>query len=112
MLIVCCIKICRELLNGINLNILHFILGGRREEVSISGVLQFVTGADEEPVLGFKIHPSIEFPEMLISFLPTANTCINCLQLPRPQPASCLPEDSVLFSLYDYAFANSYYGLR
>ena len=80
----------------------------------MGSVLQFLTGADEEPVLGFKIAPFIHFPEVQISFLPTANTCINCLQLPCPQPTldANLPEDSKLFEIYDYAFANSYYGLR
>ena len=90
------------------------VIGGPRDHASVVSVLQFVTGADEEPVLGFKIAPSIHFPEVEISFLPTANTCINCLQLPCPQPTldANLPEDSKLFEIYDYAFANSYYGLR
>ena len=80
----------------------------------MGSVLKFVTGADEETVLGFKIASSIHFPEVQISFLPTANTCINCLQLPCPQPAldANQPEDSKLFEIYDYAFLNSNYGLR
>jgi hypothetical protein len=80
----------------------------------LADILQFVTGADEEPLLGFKIQPTIEFPEVMSSFIPTANTCINSLQLPRPKPGIILnfPSDEKLFELYDYAFLNHFYGLR
>ncbi|XP_061168808.1 uncharacterized protein LOC133178056 [Saccostrea echinata] len=90
------------------------VASGRREHLSIANILQFVTGADEEPVLGFQIPPTIQFPEVINSLIPTANTCINSLQLPRPKPSidTNLPEDKELFALYDYAFLNSYYGLR
>ncbi|XP_062572412.1 uncharacterized protein LOC134234367 [Saccostrea cucullata] len=93
---------------------LREVASGRREHLSIGNILQFVTGAEEEPVLGFQIPPTIQFPEVINSFIPTANTCINSLQLPRPKPSidTNLPEDKELFALYDYAFLNSYYGLR
>ena len=34
---------------------------GRREPITLNSLLIFVTGAAEEPVLGFTIHPSITF---------------------------------------------------
>ncbi|XP_033748894.1 uncharacterized protein LOC117333620 [Pecten maximus] len=87
---------------------------GRREGVTLSKVLQFATGASEEPVLGFTLHPSIDFHEVLpsSSFLPTANTCINCLKLARASLEIPQPPDNDLFMLFDYAFCNTYYGLH
>ncbi|XP_071157579.1 uncharacterized protein [Mytilus edulis] len=85
---------------------------GRRSAVRLESVLQFVTGATEEPVLGFKIHPSITFYEVETTFLPTANTCISCLGLPRPSYNTGLPEDAELFKTYDYAFTSTFYGLK
>ncbi|XP_052242055.1 uncharacterized protein LOC127852211 [Dreissena polymorpha] len=89
------------------------VASGRRGSVSLGHILQFATGTDEEPMLGFSIHPSIEFVEVQAnsSFIPTANTCINCIKLPRPSLEVKLPADTELFSLYDYAFMNSFYGL-
>ncbi|XP_052281203.1 uncharacterized protein LOC127878711 [Dreissena polymorpha] len=89
------------------------VASGRRGSVSLGHILQFATGTDEEPMLGFSIHPSIEFVEVQAnsSFIPTANTCINCMKLPRPSLEVKLPADTELFSLYDYAFMNSFYGL-
>ncbi|XP_056003517.1 uncharacterized protein LOC125657381 [Ostrea edulis] len=93
---------------------LREVASGRREHLSLANVLQFVTGADEEPLLGFKIPPTIQFPEVMNSFIPTANTCINSLQLPRPKPDLNVnfPLDEKLFELYDYAFLNLFYGLH
>ena len=59
-------------------------------------ILQFVTGTDEEPPLGFGIAPHIEFVEKAregtnYPFLPTANTCGNTLYLPRRPGESLLP---------------------
>ncbi|CAG2191962.1 unnamed protein product [Mytilus edulis] len=86
---------------------------GRREFISLQNVLQFATGSTEEPVLGFTLHPSIDFVEVKqgSSFLPTANTCINTMQLPRPSLLIDLPPTEELFKLYDYAFLNTYFGL-
>ena len=39
-------------------------IGGRRGAVSLRHILKFVTGTDEEPVLGFTLHPSITFVEV------------------------------------------------
>ncbi|CAG2202811.1 unnamed protein product [Mytilus edulis] len=60
--------------------------GTRKNPIDFENVLQFATGSTEEPVLGFTLHPSIDFVEVKqgSSFLPTANTCINTMQLPRP----------------------------
>lgn len=90
-----------------------FFKGGRRRAVGLHHVLQFTTGTTEEPVLGFCLHPTISFYEVKSdsSFIPTANTCINNLQLPRPSLNVILPSDEKLFPLYDYAFLNSFYGL-
>lgn len=34
-------------------------VAGRRNNITLAHVLQFATGAEDEPVLGFSIHPSI-----------------------------------------------------
>lgn len=88
--------------------------GGRREQLSMANILQFVTGADEEQVLGFRIPPTFQFPEVIHSFLPTANTCIDSLQVPRPKQGidASFPEDAELIALYDYATSNLYCGLQ
>ena len=36
-------------------------VSGRRDGITLSNVLVFVTGASEEPVLRFVLHPSIKF---------------------------------------------------
>ena len=87
---------------------------GRRESVTHSHILQFVTGADEEPPLGFTSSPSIESPRSegssAWSFLPMAHTCSNTLHLPRCVSANnCqLPDDKELFRMYDYAFCSAF----
>jgi hypothetical protein len=88
------------------------ILGGRRGVISLAHILMFTTCADEEPVLGFTIQPSITFAEVEESgkFVPTANTCICSLVLPHPTHLIPLPETTFLFNLYDYAFANAFFG--
>ena len=71
----------------------------------------FATATDEEPVLGYRKQPSIEFPPAEVSFLPTANTCICCLYLPVPSDIQKkLPDDEELFNLYDHAFCSAYFG--
>lgn len=93
--------------------IVHFsFLAGRRGNLSLSSILVFVTSTDEEPLLGFKIQPSIVFCEVAEGFLPTASTCVNSLTLPRPSSSVNLPETRALFKLYDLAFSNAYYGLQ
>jgi len=92
---------------------------GQRGAITLGHILQFVTGSDEEPLLGFRVAPSIEFveatshgtnPHTECPFLPTANTCANTLSLPRCTNGSLLPSEEQLFNLYDLAFANAYFG--
>ncbi|KAK3737738.1 hypothetical protein QZH41_018284 [Actinostola sp. cb2023] len=85
---------------------------GRRGNVTLNKILQFTTGEDEEPVLGFKIPPSLVFVDADDGhFLPTANTCINRLKLPVATMTHPKSLTEVLHNLYDYAFSNSYFGL-
>ena len=87
-------------------------IAGRRNNISLENILQFVTAMDEEPVLGYTKQPSLTFTEFQSSFLPTANTCINQLNLPRPLFGKPLPTNHIeVFELYDYAFLNSYFGM-
>ncbi|XP_071147376.1 uncharacterized protein [Mytilus edulis] len=92
---------------------LRVVASGRRTTLSLQHILEFVTGASEEPVLGFVQHPSIIFVQVRedLTFIPTANTCGNCMTLPRASHEIPLPSDTQLFSLYDYAFLHTYYGL-
>ena len=85
-------------------------MGGRRPGVGLGHVLQFATGSDEEPPLGFKLHPSLNFFEVETSFIPVANTCSNSLNLPHGSQSASLPEQSRLFELFDYAFLNTFFG--
>ena len=72
----------------------------------------FATGSDEEPTLGFRIHPVIMFPDMIESYIPTANTCINLMNLPKAPVLAELPSDNEMFKFYDYAFTNNFFGLN
>ncbi|CAH3139854.1 unnamed protein product [Porites lobata] len=82
---------------------------GRRGRVSLGHVLRFITGTDEEPILGFKMQPSIEFCENSI-FFPTSNTCINSLKLVRGSLIPPLPSEAELFQTFDVAFGCAYFG--
>ena len=76
--------------------------------LNLGHILQFVTGTDEEPILGFVLSPEIIFVECVAhAFTPTANTCINVLNLPFPTNSNDLPDDNFLFNLYDLAFTSS-----
>ena len=81
--------------------------------LTLNYILQFVCGADEEPVLGFSISPQIKFVSSSGCFLPTStsNTCTNTLRLPSPTSSRSLPSDDILFILYDYAFGSTYFGI-
>lgn len=71
-------------------------------------VLKFITGAINEPVLGYGMKPTITFDEKMPSCLPTSNTCINRLTLAIGEK---VPEDKErIYTYFDYAFANSYFG--
>ena len=86
-------------------------LGGRRGPITLGHMLRFVSGSEKEPLLRFQLHPSIVF---VVSeqekLLPTNNTCINQLNLPRASQSHKLPNQKDLFNLYDYAFSNQYFG--
>ena len=74
-------------------------------------ILKFVTGDDQEPILGYELDPSLIFDECDDGrFLPSARTCISQLVLPRATINVKLPEENSLFNLYDFAFANDYFG--
>lgn len=91
----------------------HFYFSaGRRGTLNLESILEFVTGIDQEPLLGFEIEPSIIFTECIESFLPMANTCICRMTLPREAQFITLSEDLLLFEVYDLAFSNNYYGLK
>jgi len=89
---------------------LREVTSGRRKGVTLAHVLWFTTGSDEEPLLGFKLHPTLLFTEVDNSFLPLANTCINAITLPTPSLNVSLPSDEKLFDLYDCAFLTGYFG--
>lgn len=40
------------------------LTGGRRGTLSLGSILQFVSGTDEEPILGSCIHPNLKFSEV------------------------------------------------
>lgn len=65
---------------------------GRSGSLTLSRILVFVTSAYEEPLLGFKIQPSTVFCKVTKGFLPTANTSVNSLNLPKPNSTIKLPE--------------------
>ena len=74
--------------------------------ISLGGILQFVTGTNVEPVLGFAMEPRLLFVDVdaKLGFYPTANTCTNCMHLPIPTSTTPLPSKEVLFKVYDYSF--------
>ena len=41
--------------------ILMFITGGRRGKDDLGSIPKFVTGTGKEPLLGFRLHPSLFF---------------------------------------------------
>ena len=85
-------------------------LAGRRLDgnISLHSILKFVTGYENEPVLGFQMKPTICFDTNMPSCLPMGNTCISRLTLPIGENVSMTKEE--VFSFFDYAFANDYFG--
>lgn len=84
---------------------------GRRIAVTLEHILQFVTGTDQEPVLGFRNRAFIcASNECKWSFLPSAHTCTNCLELRRGHVDIKIPPEEDLFEVYDNAFSNVYFG--
>lgn len=90
------------------------VAAGRRvhgtETLTLNYLLQFVCGADEEPVLGFGLPPQIRFVDSSGHFCPSANTCTNALNLPTPTDMASFPPDDFLFNTYDHAFSSAYFG--
>jgi hypothetical protein len=88
---------------------------GRRAAITLGHILQFTTGVDEEPFLGFALPPCIHFnistSTSKWSFIPTANTCTQTLYLPTGSHRCPLPVEEELFDIYDNAFSNVYFGL-
>ena len=100
--------------------------------LDLSHILQFATASAEEPVLGFKLAPSLEFvhprevnevtsqpgaseeqqPLIKHDFLPSAHTCTNVLQLPRPTDYIAMPPMERLYTLYDLAFSQPFFGKK
>ena len=87
--------------------------------LNLEHILEFVTGASEEPLFGFEMAPGIKFspasevvvkkassgdeetdgePKVEGVFTPTSHTCGNILQLPRPTPGLPLPQVERLFT--------------
>ena len=88
-----------------------FITGGRRGKVDLGSILKFVTGIENEPLLGFKLHPSLFFIKTNEKiFLPSTITYINRLSFPRATAEYNLADEKTLLHLYDYAFINQYFG--
>ena len=77
-------------------------------------MLQFVSGTDQEPPLGFFTKPRIVFPSPATSSawscVPTANICANVLHLPCQTNEIQLPPEEKLFEVYNMAFCNTYFG--
>lgn len=88
---------------------------GRRGSVTLGSILEFITGVDEEPPLGFELNPSIQFGLPIEfnkwAFIPKANTCSVTLTLVRGSSGLPLPKEEELFQVYDTAFCNNYFGL-
>ena len=77
--------------------------------ISLHSILKFVTGCENEPVLGFQMKPTICFDTNMPSCLPMGNTCISRPTLPIGENVSMTKEE--VFSFFDYAFENDYFGL-
>lgn len=96
-------------------NYVRGVASGRRDGLTLGNILQFCTGTDKEPVLGFVVPPSIQFFTATFSskwaFIPFANTCSQVMKLPTSSHGISLPTEDELFEVYDYAFCNSYFGL-
>ena len=107
------------------------VASGRRScgerHLELCHILEFLTGASEEPVLGFGMNSSIEFvlplirngqdstvqagePTARAGFTPTAHTCANILSLPRATHEFQLPPQEKLFEMYDLAFSQPVFG--
>ena len=110
-----------------------FFIAGRRSGVCLNKdqemqkimtlgmILKFVTGQEEEPLLGYDIQPRTNFvpaampnASALHMLVPTASTCINVLYLPRVNNeavANHVKRDrEAYYKTLDMAFLNDYFG--
>ena len=46
-----------------NSELCSYFTGGQRNNETLAKILQFVTGADDEPVMAYILHPAIEFSD-------------------------------------------------
>eukprot|EP00794_Sanderia_malayensis_P001620 gene1620-1794_t len=90
------------------------VASGQGQGLSLDNLLKFATGACEEPCLGFRIHPCIDFVQSTDGnkwpFIPTASTCTNKIYLPSGSRNAELPNEDELFEVYDFAFTDRYFG--
>ena len=80
--------------------------------LALEDILEFATGAREEPLLGFALKPSITFTENPPYFMPTANTCINQLSLPRTAATEAAKQEEFYYKKFDLAFCNKHFGKK
>jgi len=101
------------------------VAAGRRtcgqKKLELGSILKFVSGATEEPLLGFTIKPKITFVMLKentvdnhnrANFAPSSHTCSNELILPRPTLIWKLPNAETLYNIYDLVFSSDYFGLK
>ena len=76
--------------------------------MNLGHIFKFITGAENEPVVGYGVAPSIAFAKSLSPY-PTANTCINklCLAICESGPI----DQDAMFQVFDLAFVNDHFGL-
>lgn len=96
---------------------LREVFAGRRNtdtgKLDLGAILEFVTGASEEPVLGFVIEPTIKFVlPIQSSFFPSSHTCSNVLILPRGTLQDPIPTEERLFEIYDCSFGQRFFGKK
>jgi len=90
------------------IRVISFLIqAGRITGVTLGRILQFMTGSDEEQIIGFSLKPSIHFHDLAGS-IPTASTCVNMLYLPLDVSYS----EEELFYKYSLAFTSDYFGRR
>lgn len=76
--------------------------------MKLEDILRFTTCSENEPVLGYGVSPRIQFV-YANSPIPTANTCINKLNLVI---SDTLPNDQEkMFELFDLTFVNDHFRL-
>jgi len=90
------------------------VFGGNRKgvngKITPEDILEFATGSRYEPVLGFKMKPTITFRPHE-HWMPTASTCANQMYLPIPPDSTTrYPAESRLMALMDTAFSTKLFG--